>query len=120
MSEFFNSKDNDGNPDKKEQDKLRLNLEISYRDQIIYKTEFFENVIIPSIIFEGIKTTGKKNIKDKSSKELPNINIPYSIICTVDLSEAPSWIKTDTFMQTDKNGNKRLLMASIWCDFTKK
>jgi len=101
---------------------MRLNLEIVYQNKLIYKTDFLESILIPNIIFEGIpimpaleikenKKTGKNLItseKEKEKKlameqaESQNIdsnkdkeNIPYLITCTLDISEAPSWIKSE-------------------------
>ena len=73
-----------------------MTLEISYENNIIYKTEFYQSVIIPNIIFKGIKTPiinndigfgyDKKIKKDKKlepliPKDYGNDNIPYSIVC---------------------------------------
>ena len=91
-----------------------MTLEISYQNKTIYKTEFYQSVIIPNIIFEGIKTPiynndipfGKK--KDKKNeplipKDYGNDNIPYSIMCFADSPQIP--IVKDPFT-TNKNNTK--------------
>ena len=91
----------------KDIEKIRFILEISYLNNVIYKAEFFDSIFIPNIIFKGIPVEIPQDEKRKNQKEKNNIkeqekidispkeNIPYSISCLIDSSEAPSWIKSD-------------------------
>ncbi len=96
-----------------------MTLEISYENNIIYKTEFYQSVIIPNIIFKGIKTPiinndigfgyDKKIKKDKKlepliPKDYGNDNIPYSIVCFADSPHNP--IVKDPFSNNNKNITK--------------
>lgn len=100
---------------------MRLTLEISHSNKKLYKTEFFESIIIPNILFEGnpssaaseetqkvsnkkgggaaAKASDKKEALNLEAQNLENFkekeNTPYSIICAVDASEAPFWLKSE-------------------------
>ena len=69
---------------------IRLKLELyDKEDNIIYETDFYNQITLHNIIFEGQTITEQKGKKDKGKDEETETNKPYRLICYLDESELP-------------------------------
>lgn len=66
-------------------------LELYKNNTLLYSTDNFNNFLIPHNIFEGIPVVlpDPKSKVPVQQQNLP-VNVPYLLICRLDLTEAPT------------------------------
>lgn len=72
-----------------------MNVYLFKNDELLYKGNFFTKTFIHNILLEGnliANDTGKKHPAGNTS------NTPYSLICSLDLSECPLNLKVNIFI----------------------
>ena len=75
---------------------IRLKLELyDKEDNLIYETDFYNQITLHNMIFEGQPVTEQKGKKEKTKEkeEETETNKPYRLVCYLDESELPDLYK---------------------------
>jgi hypothetical protein len=90
------------------QENIRIILELRKEGKLLLKTDFFNTITVPHFIFEGntiiplveeakpgskVKTINKDIMKDLGTQIQNSSNTPYELLCYLDMSEMPEWLK---------------------------
>jgi hypothetical protein len=73
-------------------EKIRMKVELYRNNELLNKWDFYTGLTLHHLYFEGVPYIPPiKGAKGELPKEVPNV--PYLMICYIDLSEMPNWLK---------------------------
>jgi hypothetical protein len=74
------------------EEKIRMKLELYRNNELLTTWEFYNGITLHHLYLEGVPYIPPvKGAKGEQPKEVPNI--PYLMICYIDLTEIPTWLK---------------------------
>jgi hypothetical protein len=89
LSQICIVEDNVDNPIK---EKVRMKLELYRGSELLNTWDFYNGITLHHLYLEGVPYIPPvKGAKGEQPKEVPNV--PYIMICYVDLTEVPNWMK---------------------------